>query len=170
MIGRSPVAFVAAHTRLVLIALGAAAVVLAGALAALLYVAVQQRDSTAAGQQALEVARTAAVSLLSYEHQSVDVELAEASEQLTGPFQADFRSLTTSQVVPAAKQRQVDTHAQVVAASVVNVTREHVTVLLFLNQSTQGAGLPAPTISGSRVRMTLDKVADRWLVSGMTPV
>lgn len=170
MIGCYPATLVGGHARPVLVALGTAAVVLAGALGALLYAAAQQRDSTAAGQQALEVARAAAVSLLSYEHQSVDTELAAASEQLTGPFRADFRSLTTSQVVPTAKQRQVDTQAQVVAASVVTATPEHVTVLLFLNQSTQGAGLPAPTISGSRARMTLDKVTDRWLVSGMTPV
>jgi Mce-associated membrane protein len=136
---------------------------------ALWRVADGQRDTEAGGQDALAAARRAAVALLSYDSRTVDTQLATASDLITGPFQADFRTVTSTQVAPAAKERQVSTHAQVVAAAVVTAAPREVTTLLYLNQITESASSPAPTISGSRVRLTMTEVAGRWLVSAMTP-
>ncbi|HTF50849.1 MAG TPA: hypothetical protein VK735_25690 [Pseudonocardia sp.] len=164
------VRWLAGNVRLVTIALLVTAVLLAGGLLTLWRVAGYQRDSQAAGQDALVAAREAAVAMLSYDYRTVDGQLAKASELVTGPFQGEFRNVTSTLVAPAAKQKQVSTHAQVVAASVVAAAPGQVTTLLFLNQTTQGAGLPAPSISGSRVRLSMTEVAGRWLVAAMTPV
>ncbi len=45
----------------------------------------------------------------------------------------------------------------------------HVVVLLFVNQ-TVTVGTSVPTATASSVRVTLDKVGDRWLISGFDPV
>ena len=162
--------WLAGNARQVGIALLVTAVLLAGGAVALWRVADGQRATEAGGQDALAAARRAAVAMLSYDGRTVEAQLAAASEEITGPFQADFRNVASTQVAPAAKQKQVSTHAQVVAAAVVTAAPGEVTTLLYLNQTTQSAASPAPTISGSRVRLTMTEVAGRWLVSAMTPV
>lgn len=162
--------WLAANTRQVGIALLVTAVLLAGGAVALWRVADGQRATEAGRQDALAAARRAAVALLSYDGRTVDAQLATASDLITGPFQADFRNVASTLVAPAAKRKQVSTHAQVVAAAVVAAAPGEVTTLLYLNQTTQSAASPAPTISGSRVRLTMTEVAGRWLVSAMTPV
>jgi Mce-associated membrane protein len=51
----------------------------------------------------------------------------------------------------------------------VSAKPDHAVVLLFVNQ-TVVMGTDAPTNTASSVRVTLDKVGDRWLVSGFDPV
>ena len=162
--------WLAGNVRPVVVALLVTAVLLAGGAVALWRVADGQRATEAGGQDALAAARRAAVALLSYDGRTVDAQLAAGSDLITGPFQADFRTVASTLVAPAATQKQVSTHAQVVAAAVVTAAPGEVTTLLYLNQTTQSAASPAPTISGSRVRLTMTEVAGRWLVSAMTPV
>jgi Mce-associated membrane protein len=45
-----------------------------------------------------------------------------------------------------------------------SATRDHAVVLLFVNQTIK-IGDAAPADTTSSVRVTLDKVGDRWLVS-----
>jgi Mce-associated membrane protein len=47
-------------------------------------------------------------------------------------------------------------------------TERHATVMVFINQ-TIIVGSDAPTGTASAVEVTLDKVGDRWLVSGFDP-
>ncbi|HWN36013.1 MAG TPA: hypothetical protein VNP03_24890 [Pseudonocardia sp.] len=162
--------WLAGNARQVGVALLVTAVLLAGGSVVLWRAADGQRATQAGGQDALAASRRAAVALLSYDSRTVDAQLAAASDLITGPFQADFRNVASTLVAPAAKQKQVSTHAQVVAAAVVTAAPREVTTLLYLNQTTQSAGSPAPSISGSRVRLTMTEVAGRWLVSAMTPV
>ncbi|HEX4360586.1 MAG TPA: hypothetical protein VH141_23845 [Pseudonocardia sp.] len=162
--------WLAGNARQVMIALLVTAVLLAGGAVALWRAADAQRDTEAGGQDALAASRRAVVAMLSYDSRTVDAQLAEASDLITGPFQVDFRNVASTLVAPAAKQKQVSTHAQVVAAAVVTAAPHEVTTLVYLNQTTESAASPAPSISGSRVRLTMTEVAGRWLVSAMTPV
>jgi hypothetical protein len=50
-----------------------------------------------------------------------------------------------------------------------SATENHAVVLLFVNQAVT-VGQDAPTNTASSVRVTLDKVDDRWLISGFDPV
>jgi Mce-associated membrane protein len=59
--------------------------------------------------------------------------------------------------------------ATVPGASSVRATQSHAVVLLFVNQ-TVIIGQDAPTNSASTVRVTLDKIGDRWLISQFDPV
>jgi Mce-associated membrane protein len=55
------------------------------------------------------------------------------------------------------------------AASIISATPDRSEALVFVNQTTI-AGQGAPTDSTSSVRITLEKVAGRWLISGFDPV
>jgi len=55
------------------------------------------------------------------------------------------------------------------AAASVSATANHAVTLLFVNQ-TAVVDKDPPTDSLSSVRVTLDKVDGRWLISGFDPV
>lgn len=123
---------------------------------------VSARDSVAA-------ARDAATAILTYQADSADKDLSAARPLLTGSFLDSYTNLVNSVVIPGAKQRKISALAQVPAAASVSATENHAVVLVFVNQAVT-IGKDAPTNTASSVRVTLDKVGDRWLVSGFDPV
>jgi Mce-associated membrane protein len=72
-------------------------------------------------------------------------------------------------VIPGAKQKNISAVASVPAAAPVSSTENHAVVLVFVNQ-TITIGNDPPTSTASSVRVTLDKVAQRWLISQFEPV
>ncbi|HOB48001.1 MAG TPA: hypothetical protein PKK01_01615 [Mycobacterium sp.] len=128
------------------------------------------RESASAASDSLRAARVAAVKLLSYQADTVEQELTAAREGLTGPFLNSYTDLIKTAVIPAARQRQISAVAEVVAAASVSASPEHAVAMVFINQTTTTVGVEAPTVIPSTVRVTLDKVDGRWLVSGFDPV
>jgi Mce-associated membrane protein len=127
------------------------------------------RDSDLAGDESLQVAKDSTVALLSYKPDTVEQQLTAARDRLTGEFRDQYTQLTTNVVIPGAKQKQISAVANVPAAASVSANPGHAVALLFVNQTvTVGAG--APTDTASSVRITLDKVGDRWLISEFEPV
>jgi len=59
--------------------------------------------------------------------------------------------------------------ATVPAAASTSATANHAVVLLFVDQ-TVIVGQDAPSSTASSVRVTLDKINGRWLISGFDPV
>lgn len=126
-------------------------------------------DLTAARAESVQAARDDAVALLSYRADSVDKDLAAARERLTGEFKDAYAELTRQVVIPGAKEQHISSVAKVNAAASVSVTANHAVALVFVDQTvTIGDG--APTDTQPVVRMTLDKVNGRWLVSRFDPV
>jgi Mce-associated membrane protein len=109
------------------------------------------------------------VALLSYRPDTVDAELHAAQSRLTGNFRDSYASLTDDVVIPGAKQKQISAVATVAASSVISATRDRSETLVFVDQSVT-VGQDAPTSSSSCVRVSLEKVGDRWLISGFDPV
>jgi Mce-associated membrane protein len=107
---------------------------------------------------------------LTYKFDSVDKDLADASNALTGDFKDQFVALTRQTIVPAAKQANIVTSASVAGNSVVKASADSVTVLMFVNQSTTSKDSPSPKLDSSRVRVELEHVGGRWLVSNLQPV
>jgi Mce-associated membrane protein len=72
-------------------------------------------------------------------------------------------------VAPGAKQQHITAVATVPAAASVSATESHAEVLVFVDQTTT-IGNDSPTQTTSSVRVTLDKVGGRWLISQFDPV
>jgi Mce-associated membrane protein len=81
-----------------------------------------------------------------------------------------FGTLTTKVVAPAAKDRQIVTKTTVAGSSVVSAQPQQVVLLVFLDQVTQTKADPKSRVDGARVRVTLARAGDQWLVSALTPV
>jgi Mce-associated membrane protein len=55
------------------------------------------------------------------------------------------------------------------SAGSISATANHAVVLVFVDQAIT-MGNDAPTSSASSIKVTLDKIGERWLISDFTPV
>lgn len=133
------------------------------------YVDNSVRDNQSAGIESLQVAKGSTVALLSYKPDTVEKQLTDARSLLTGEFLSSYTNFTTNVVIPRAKQQKISASSQVPAAASVSANPDHAVALLFVNQ-TVVVGENQPYDNVSAVRVTLDKVGDKWLISRFDPV
>lgn len=129
-----------------------------------------RRGAQHAGVNAAQAAREAIPAILSYQPATAETDLAAAAQnRLTGTFLADYTQLITTVVVPEAKQKGISASATVPAAAAVSADNRRAVVLAYVNQSIT-VGDQTPTDTNSSVRVTMDNVDGRWLISGFEPI
>ncbi|MFD4326908.1 hypothetical protein ACFWQC_19870 [Nocardioides sp. NPDC058538] len=122
------------------------------------------RDRT----DALAAAKSRVPVLLSYDHRTLEADLARSKKQTTGRFGTDYTELLDGPVAKVAAQKQISTKATISGAGVVRATGSQVLVLVFLTQTTVAPGVE-PSISASRVEVKMQRVGNDWKVAGLTP-
>lgn len=127
------------------------------------------RAATSAAQDSVAAARETATAILSYQADTVETELNAARERLTGSFLAEYTKLVNEVVIPGSKEKKISAVARVPAAASVSATPDHAVALVFVDQ-TVSVGKDTPTNTASSVKVTLDRVGGRWLISGFEPV
>lgn len=142
---------------------------LAAAAGALKWQSASRHDAHDAARESTRVAAEAAVALLSYQPDTVQADLDSAKSNLTGDFLDAYSRLIDELVIPGAREKQISAVATVPAAASTSATSDRAVVLLFVDQTTT-VGADAPTSTASTVRVTLDKVDNRWLISQFEPV
>ena len=156
-------------TRLLVVALPALALILALGVGYLKWLDGTARESRAAAEQSVRAASDSTVAILSYKPETVDQDLKAAGDRLAEPFRQQYTQLVKDVVAPGAKQQHISAVATVPVAASVSATGKHAVVLVFVDQTTT-IGNDAPSQSTSSVRVTLDKVDGRWLISQFDPV
>jgi len=152
-----------------LIILPVIALALGGAAGYLKWEDSSRRDSERARVESVNAARDATVAVLSYGADTADKDLGAARGRLTGEFLDAYTQLINAAIIPEAKAQKMSASAQVRAAASVSANDSHAVVLVFVDQTTKVAA-QKPTTTASSVRVSLDKVGDRWLISGFDPV
>src|ERR1700730_6260856 len=127
------------------------------------------RDAELARAQSMQAAVDSTIAMMSYRPDTVTQNLAGALDRMTASFRASYASLTHEVVIPGPTQRQISAVATFPAAAAVSATQTHAVVLLYVNQTTT-TGSDSPTDTASRVKVTLEKVNDRWLISQFDPI
>jgi Mce-associated membrane protein len=155
--------------RLLAAALPAVALVLALGAGYLKWLDGSARESPTAAEQSVRAATDGTIAILSYRPDTVDRDLKAAADRLTGGFRQEYTQLVSDVVSPGAKQQHISAVATVPAAASASATGKHAVVLVFVNQTTT-IGNDAPTQTTSTVRVILDKVDGRWLISQFDPV
>lgn len=150
-------------------ALPALALILAVSTGYLKWVDSAARESQTATAESVRAATESMVALLSYKPDTVEKDLGGAQDRLTGDFKNTYTSLIHDVVIPGSKQKQISALANVPAAAPVSANPNHAVVLVFVNQ-TVTVGNDPPTSTASSVRVTLDKIRGRWLISQFDPV
>ena len=155
--------------RLLVAVLPALALILALGVGYLKWLDGTARESRAAAEQSVRAASDSTIAILSYKPETVDQDLKAAADRLAEPFRQQYTQLVKDVVAPGAKQQHISAVATVPAAASVSATGKHAVVLVFVDQTTT-IGNDAPTQSTSSVRVSLDKVDGRWLISQFDPV
>ena len=156
-------------TRLLVVALPALALIIALGVGYLKWLDGAARESLAAAEASVRAASESTIAILSYKPETVDRDLKAAAERLTAGFRQQYTQLVNDVVAPGAKQQHITAVATVPAAASVSATGKHAVVLVFVDQTTT-IGNDAPTQTTSSVRVSLEQVDGRWLISQFDPV
>lgn len=127
------------------------------------------RWSEAAEIESVVAAKDSSVAILSYQPDTVEKDLGAARDRLTGKFKDSYTQLVHDVVIPGAKKDHISAVATVPAAASVSANPNHAVALVYVDQ-TVIVGNDAPTDTASTVRVTMDKVGNRWLISSFDPV
>lgn len=119
--------------------------------------------------ESVKAAKDSTIALLRYRPGTVEQDVQAARNRLTGRFRETYIQVSQDVLIPGAKEQQVTATASVPAAASVSATENHAVVLVFVDQ-TVTVGTSPPAATASSVRVTLDRIGGRWLVSGFDPV
>ena len=156
--------------RAVTVALLVVAVLLAAGAAWLLWDASARRDAVHAGGAAAQAARESIVAISTYQPATAGQSLDSAArDRLTGTFLDDYTQLIKTVVAPESAAQKISATATVPAVAVVSAGRRQVVVLAYVNQ-TRTVASGAPETTTASVRVTMDKVDGRWLISEFDPI
>jgi Mce-associated membrane protein len=127
------------------------------------------RSSQNAATESLAAAKESTVAILSYQADGAGQTLVAARDRLTAPYKDAYTKLTDEVVIPGATKDHVSVTATVPAAASVSATPRHAVVTLFVDQAA-AIGKDAPTSTASSIRVTLEKISGRWLISEFEPI
>lgn len=152
------------------IALAAASVVLLVITGLATWGYVSARDATAEEQTvanapdaATDAAREIATQMFTYDHRTVDADLAAVRERLTDPALAEFVEQSMPAVASSAKQQEASVYATVAAAAPIEVADAgDVTVLVMLNRMVSTKESPEAASSASRLNLQMVEVDGEW--------
>jgi len=117
---------------------------------------------------ALNAGRDAARLVFSYDYRKLDKDFQAALATTTGDFRKDYETTSTKLVLPVAPRYKAILVAEVSEAAVIRELSENeVLVLVFLNVQSTSSLTTAPKITPRRLKMTMQRKGDRWLVSGV---
>ncbi|MFI0417628.1 hypothetical protein [Spongiactinospora sp. 9N601] len=129
------------------------------------------RQGTEAAKEATEAARSVAPDMLSYNHATVEQDLARGRDHTTGELTGHYSRLLQV-LVPSVRQEHTVRQAEVVNAAVESATPDRVEVLLFVDTTTTktvpGEDEPQRQVTQDRARFVMVKSGSRWLVAEMS--
>lgn len=129
----------------------------------------QQSAALLGGPESVRAATEGTIAMLSYSPDTVDTDLLAVRDRLTGDFRESFTALVNDVVIPGAREKKIHSSATVPAAASVAADNAHATVLVYVNQTTVVADDP-PTDTTTSVKVGLEKIDGRWLISDFAPI
>lgn len=155
--------------------LAAASVILVvvAVLATILYT--EARKDTAAEQliadaphSATDAAREIATQMFTYDHRTVDADLAAVRDRLTEPALTEFVEQSLPAVASAAKQQEASVYATVAAAAPQEIVdADNVKVLVMLNRMVSTKEAPEASSSASRLELNMVQVDGTWKLGNL---
>ena len=120
-----------------------------------------ERSVADAPAQATDAAREIATQMFTYDHRTVDADLAAVRERLADPALGEFVEQSMPTVASAAKQQEASVYATVAAAAPQEVVdSDNVTVLVMLNRMVSTKEAPEAASSASRLSLEMVRTDD----------
>lgn len=123
--------------------------------------AVTERDNAV-----VATASDMAVNLVTLRHDSADADLARVIDGTTGPFREQFTG-SADQFGALLSQGAVESTGEVRSAGIVEATDSHAVALAAVTSTVKNNEAPDGEIRVYRMKLTLDHIDDRWMVSNV---
>ncbi|MVQ50582.1 DnaJ domain-containing protein [Nocardioides sp. MAH-18] len=151
----------------VLAGLAVAVLLVAGA-AGVVYATVPSDRAVAdATSQARSAAERAVVPILSYDSAHLDDSKAAAEAYLTGSYRKEYDKLFDGVIATNAPSTGTTVQAELVRSGVARADADRVQVFLLVDQTRTNKAEKRPVVFQNWVTVTMERVGDDWLVSGM---
>jgi Mce-associated membrane protein len=108
--------------------------------------------------------------VLSYDYRHLDEDFARATAELTPRFRKSYLSTTAKGVRPLAEKYKAISTAQATAAGLIEGSADRAVVLVFVAQTATNTQLTAPRLDRSRIKTTLVRSGNGWLIDNLQPV
>lgn len=117
--------------------------------------------------QLLAAAKQAAAQYVSYDYRHIQQDKAATASVLTGLFKDQYTQSMDQTIIPVALQVQAVVVGQTLTAGVssINDAATQGVVIAFVNETVTNTRIHGPRVDLVRLRLTLDKVGDNWLIS-----
>lgn len=123
-----------------------------------------QHAVTQAGQAARQTAINYAQVLTSIDSNQVDQNFAAVLGGATGEFK-DTYTKSSAQLRQLLIDNKASAHGTVVESAIQSQTKNKVIVLLMVDQTVTNTARPDSRVDRSRMKITMEKVGNRWLAS-----
>lgn len=124
---------------------------------------VAEQSVADAPREATDAAREIATQMFTYDHRTVDADLAAVRDRLADPALSEFVEQSMPTVASAAKQQEASVYATVAAAAPQEVVdADNVTVLVMLNRMVSTKDAPEAASSASRLTLAMQRVDGQW--------
>jgi Mce-associated membrane protein len=144
------------------------AVLVVAAAAAIVTVTVPSDQAVAdATTEARSAAERAVVPILSYDAAHLDESKAAAEAYLTGGYRKEYDKLFDGVIAPNAPSTATRVTAKLVRSGVARADSDRVQVFLLVDQTRTNKSDRQPVVYKNWVTVTMERVGDDWLVSGM---
>ena len=131
--------------------------------------ALAEQAVTDAPLEATDAAREIATQMFTYDHRTVDEDLAAVRDRLTDPALEEFVEQSMPAVSSAAKQQEATVYATVAAAAPQEVVdADTVTVLVMLNRMVSTKEAPEAASSASRLSLDMVREDGTWKLAELT--
>ena len=144
-------------------------VVLAAVAGQLYWERVTTRGEQAARATLATLAAREIPQVFGYDYQTVERSLTDVYPLLTPQYRQEFRKSVISEIIPAAKKREVVSQVTVVGSGVMNATRESGSVMVYINRTLTDKDRQ-PVYDGSRIRVDYKRIDGTWLIAYITPI
>jgi Mce-associated membrane protein len=151
------------------VVVSAAFVALAGAGGWYYWNRVMQKGAQDARSQLSSLAAEQIPKVFTYDYQTVERSLLDASTMLTPQYKTEFDDRAQKDIIPQARERQLVSQANVVGVGVMDAQRISASVLVFLNRTVTDKS-KQPIYDGSRLRVDYRKIGGKWLINYMAPI
>lgn len=119
-----------------------------------------------ARSSAVASAREYAVALTTYDYQTLRGDFTKVSSNATGAFAKEYKQVS-SNLTKLIKRNKAVSEGNVTAAGLVSGNTDRAVVLLFVDQTITNSKISKPRIDRNRMRMTLLRENERWLIDNV---
>jgi Mce-associated membrane protein len=151
----------------VLAGLAVAVLLVAGAGGVVSATVPSDRSVEDATSEARSAAERAIVPILSYDAAHLDESKAAAHAYLTGSYRKEYDKLFDGVIATNAPSTGTVVKAELVRSGVARADADRVQVFLLVDQSRTNKAERKPVVFQNWVTVTMERVGDDWLVSGM---